>query len=90
SVLTIVDGQMVYAAAEFSNFSPPPLPISPDWSPVKYYGGYHKDSKVSFVSSPQAKATINSSSRQNLHLPSLSMPGSLSRFWGGLACACCF
>ncbi|NEQ68759.1 MAG: amidohydrolase [Symploca sp. SIO2D2] len=90
SVLTIVDGQPVYGAAEFSNFSPPPLPISPDWSPVKYYGGYHNDSKVSFVSSPQSKPTINSSSGEHLALPSLSTPGSLSRFWGGLACACCF
>ena len=90
SVLTIVDGQPVYAAAEFSNLSPPPLPVSPDWSPVKYFGGYHNDSKTTFVSSPQSRQTINSPSGQNLALSSLSMPGSLSRFWGGLACACCY
>jgi len=42
SVLTIVDGKIVYASAEFSKLAPPPLPVSPDWSPVKEYGGYAK------------------------------------------------
>jgi predicted amidohydrolase YtcJ len=40
SVLTIVGGKPVYAAAEFKDLSPPPLPVSPDWSPVAAYGGY--------------------------------------------------
>ena len=34
SVLTIVGGKVVYAAKEFSKLAPPPLPVSPDWSPV--------------------------------------------------------
>jgi predicted amidohydrolase YtcJ len=40
SVLTMVGGKAVYGAAEFSNLSPPPLPVSPEWSPVAKYGGY--------------------------------------------------
>ena len=40
SVLTIVGGKPVYAAAEFKAFSPPPLPVAPEWSPVAAYGGY--------------------------------------------------
>jgi predicted amidohydrolase YtcJ len=40
SVLTIVGGKVVYAAGEFSRSAPQPLPVSPDWSPVKTYGGY--------------------------------------------------
>jgi predicted amidohydrolase YtcJ len=40
SVLTVVGGKVVYAAGEFEKLSPPPLPVSPDWSPVKAYGGY--------------------------------------------------
>jgi predicted amidohydrolase YtcJ len=40
SVLTIVGGKVVYATAEFSSMAPPELPVSPDWSPVKKYGGY--------------------------------------------------
>ncbi len=40
SVLTIVGGKVVYAAAPFAKLAPPQLPVSPDWSPVKTYGGY--------------------------------------------------
>lgn len=34
SVLTILDGQIVYAAQEYSDLGPKPLPVSPDWSPA--------------------------------------------------------
>jgi predicted amidohydrolase YtcJ len=40
SVLTIVDGKVVYSAQEFQGIAPPPLPVLPDWSPIKVYGGY--------------------------------------------------
>ncbi|HEY5913976.1 MAG TPA: amidohydrolase, partial [Verrucomicrobiae bacterium] len=40
SVLTIVDGKIVYGAGEFVRFDPPPLPVLPEWSPIKVYGGY--------------------------------------------------
>ncbi|ACM19652.1 amidohydrolase, YtcJ-related [Geotalea daltonii FRC-32] len=40
SILTVVDGRIVYGAGEFGNFGPPPLPVLPEWSPVKVYGGY--------------------------------------------------
>ena len=40
SVLTIVGGKVVYAAAPFGRLAPPQLPVSPDWSPVKSYGGH--------------------------------------------------
>ncbi len=42
SVLTIVGGEVVYGAGDFQPLAPPPLPVSPDWSPVKVYGGYHR------------------------------------------------
>jgi len=40
SVLTIVGGKIVYAAGDYSNMARPELPVSPDRSPVKQYGGY--------------------------------------------------
>jgi len=40
SVLTIVDGKIVYGAKEFQHLDPTPLPVLPEWSPVKAYGGY--------------------------------------------------
>lgn len=40
SLLTSLGGKIVYAAQAFKSHSPPDLPISPDWSPVKRFGGY--------------------------------------------------
>ena len=40
SVLTIVGGKVVYANGPFTTFAPPPLAVSPDWSPVREFGGY--------------------------------------------------
>lgn len=41
SVLTVVGGRVVYAAAPFDQLAPPPLPpVSPSWSPVAHFGGY--------------------------------------------------
>jgi predicted amidohydrolase YtcJ len=42
SVLTIVDGKIVHASHEFSDQSPAPLAVMPDWSPVNAYGGYYQ------------------------------------------------
>jgi predicted amidohydrolase YtcJ len=41
SDLTIVDGKIVYAKGDFSSFSPPKIPVLPDWSPTKSYNGYY-------------------------------------------------
>ncbi len=40
SVLTIVGGKVVHATDEFAEHNPPALPVLPEWSPVKVFGGY--------------------------------------------------
>jgi predicted amidohydrolase YtcJ len=40
SVLTMVGGKVVHAAAEFRELAPPPVPLMPQWSPVEKFGGY--------------------------------------------------
>ena len=40
--MDIVGGKVAYASAEYSKLAPPALPVSPDWSPVKHYGGYRQ------------------------------------------------
>ncbi|MBL0740945.1 amidohydrolase [Chryseolinea lacunae] len=42
SLLTVVDGKIVWGSAEFEKLAPAKLPVVPAWSPVKYYGGYQK------------------------------------------------
>lgn len=38
--LTIVNGKPVYGEGDYANLNEAPPPVIPDWSPVKYYGGY--------------------------------------------------
>jgi len=40
AVLTIVGGKIVYATDDFSKYAPQQLPVKPEWSPVKIFGGY--------------------------------------------------
>ena len=40
SILTIVGGKVVHGSGGFEHLAPPPLPVSPSWSPVGVYGGY--------------------------------------------------
>jgi predicted amidohydrolase YtcJ len=42
SLLTIVGGKIVYAAGSFASLAPPPIRVSPDWSPVRYFPGYYR------------------------------------------------
>lgn len=41
SVLTILNGEVVYGTGEYESFDKKKIEVKPDWSPVKYFGGYH-------------------------------------------------
>ena len=40
SLLTIVNGKVVYAEAAYKKLAPEMPAVIPAWSPVKFYGGY--------------------------------------------------
>src|SRR6185503_6456691 len=40
SVLTVLGGNIVHASEEFASHAPPAIPVLPEWSPAKYFGGY--------------------------------------------------
>ncbi len=40
SVLTVVGGKVVYGDEAYKELNPEPPEVIPNWSPVKYYGGY--------------------------------------------------
>ena len=74
SVLTVVGGKVVHSTAEFSKLAPPALPVSPDWSPVKQYGGYAKPSDQALGASHSAVCTHlpnQSQQEKSWHLPVL-------------------
>lgn len=43
SVMTVLGGEIVHSSDEFSSYNPALPPVSPDWSPIKYYGTYGGD-----------------------------------------------
>lgn len=46
SVMTVVGGEVVHASDAFSTYNPPLPPVSPDWSPIKYFGTYGKNKHI--------------------------------------------
>lgn len=40
SALTVVNGRIVHAGADFKRYAPEVPPIEPAWSPVQHFGGY--------------------------------------------------
>ncbi len=89
SVLTVVDGRVVYAAAEFDKLGPPQLPVLPDWSPVARVPGHWKPT------APLAKAVHQCAGACAVHAHSheqarqSSVPISdFQGFWGAFGCSC--
>ena len=78
SVLTIVGGKIVYANEPFAKLAPPALPVSPDWSPVKEYGGYCR------IPAAHASANLRSVRRVNRSHSHLWH----SRHFWGFGCDC--
>lgn len=97
SVLTIVDGKPVYGAGPFAGQAPSPPPAMPDWSPVRTFGGYHKqtaDARSGQVERVAASACGCSSGcgvHGHAHADAwgATVPVSdLRTFWGALGCSC--
>jgi len=68
--LTVVDGKIVYAKGDFSSFSPPKIPILPDWSPTKSYNGYYSPDHSGHVNSVQignSKADLQGTTALLIH-----------------------
>jgi len=78
SVLTIVGGKIVYAKEAFTKLAPSPLPVSPDWSPVRHYGGYFQSPPAGAEVKAEA-ARLTSHSRLHLWHP---------RNWWDFGCDC--
>ena len=87
SILTVVGGKVVYATDEFTNLTPPPLPVLPDWSPVKVYGGYFR--RQGQAEAVPALACAHPSGLHGLMHRILSMTqGSGQEPLWGLGCEC--
>jgi len=80
SVLTVVDGKIVYAGEEFKSLDPSlPAPM-PDWSPVNFGSRYWK--------APVARPTVCAVHKHTHPYASIIDGGAQADFWGPLGCAC--
>ncbi|WP_456314810.1 amidohydrolase [Pseudomonas shirazensis] len=102
--LTIVDGKIVYANGDFSSFSPPHIPILPDWSPTNIYNGYPSKSNLQSTIEKNAKGAAKPSLTSQIHSCSGSCDvhahshdvarmsnvpvNNYNAFWGALGCSC--
>lgn len=103
SELTIVAGKIVYADGDFSSFSPPPIPVLPDWSPTKSYGGYYRVSKTPQHDHPNTASTksnivdkvhlcsgscqVHAHNHNHARMSNIAI-NNYSAFWGALGCSC--
>ena len=96
SVMTVVGGKIVYGAAEFDPLAPPPIPVLPDWSPVKTVPGHYRPvAKSAAAQQKQSVMPHQCAGACNVHAHShdvarrSSVPASnFSGFWGALGCSC--
>jgi predicted amidohydrolase YtcJ len=95
SLLTIVDGRIVWADGIFRTLSPPPLPAAPSWSPVTAYGGYQQASADGQKVQRTAAASCGCANSCGVHghahgaaYGSAAPVSDLRSFWGAIGCSC--
>lgn len=82
SVLTIVGGNVVHGAGDFKDLAPPLPPASPDWSPIRTYGGHYHAHVHS------AAMVSHLCMEHGHHNHSVIARAPKDPFWGTLGCAC--
>ncbi|WP_159567115.1 amidohydrolase [Budvicia diplopodorum] len=95
SVMTIVDGKVVYAAGAFTPLAPPPIPVVPDWSPIVKVPGHYRSTppdtaKVGMMTTVhQCCGSCNVHGHQHDIARKSSIPISdETAFWGAFGCSC--
>ncbi|CEG56077.1 amidohydrolase [Legionella fallonii] len=77
SLMTVVGGDVVHACEQFNQYNPPIPPVSPSWSPVKYYGGYQPR---------KLPSSMIHSHHHHKHRHHFSSCHNNSGLWGGCFC----
>ncbi|MFF1786849.1 amidohydrolase [Kitasatospora sp. NPDC058243] len=67
SLLTVVGGRIVHAAAEYEGMDEELPPVSPGWSPVAHFGGYQASGRTSGAGARQAELLGEVVTESQLH-----------------------
>jgi len=95
SVMTVMDGRIVYADAEFSGFDPGLPPAMPDWSPVnngsRYWKAEHNQAAMhAFAASAcgcPSSCTVHGHAHGRARSSAVA-DDMQTAFWGALGCSC--
>lgn len=97
SELTIVNGCIVYAKGDFSSFSPPSIPVLPDWSPTRLYNGFYNPATPAMspgianvaaqVHACAGSCTVHAHDHNSARLSNVPVYNHAA-FWGALGCSC--
>ncbi|WP_223504459.1 amidohydrolase [Pseudomonas sp. GL-RE-29] len=89
SVLTIVDGKVVYGSVEFEKLGPPPIPVVPEWSPVAKVPGHWKPLAplTAQVHQCVGACAVHAHSHERARLSNAPV-SDFAGFWGAFGCSC--
>ncbi len=96
SELTVMGGRIVHASGPFAGVAPPLPPASPDWSPVRRFGGYqHRNPAAGLFTRTGERAALGCDCASacgvhaHAHAWDRAAPANDARsFWGALGCSC--
>jgi hypothetical protein len=89
SVMTIVDGKVVFGQAEFTSLGPPAIPVLPDWSPVNTVPGHHRKQAPVAALAHQCRGACGVHGHGHDRARRSDVPVSdFSGFWGAFGCSC--
>jgi len=83
AVLTIMGGRIVYAKDEFSAFSPPGIPVLPEWSPVATGAA----AVATSVHCCAGSCHVHGHDHNRARLSRIPV-SNFTAFWGALGCSC--
>jgi hypothetical protein len=94
SVLTVVGGDIVYGAAEFTSLGPPPIPVLPEWSPVHKVPGHWRGVEPrapqpapSLVHQCSGPCGVHAHQHDKARKSTVPV-SSFGDFWGAFGCSC--
>lgn len=97
SVLTVVAGKVVHGAQRFTALAPPLPPASPNWSPVRTFGGYQarkftlgeSDRRYQYAAACACRSGCGLHAHDHLKAAGTRVPAAdAPAFWGALGCSC--
>ena len=91
SVLTMVGGKVVYGQGEFTALAPPPIPVLPEWSPVRAVPGHYRPAAgpAQAMLPHQCAGACGVHAHAHDRARKSAVPVSdFSGFWGTLGCSC--